>query len=255
MAASPRARAIPARWSRDPVSDGSDEFARLLRATPARLDVGRAGPRPRTASALDFRADHARARDAVQSAWSDAFREELRALGFLFVHSAAPDKQAYLRRPDLGRALAEGEAVRIAAARVPSAVAQLVVSDGLSARAAETQLARVWPTLVRGLARLGPLATPVAVTHGRVAIADRICEASGAQLAVHLIGERPGLANAESLGCYLTLRPAVGTTDADRKCISNIHARGLMPDEAGAAIVEVCERILRAGSSGMRVEL
>jgi ethanolamine ammonia-lyase small subunit len=232
-----------------------DAFARLLRATPARLDVGRAGERPRTASTLDFRADHARARDAVHGAWSVAFRGELAARGFLFVRSAAPDKATYLRRPDLGRALAAGEAERIAAARVAGAVAQIVVSDGLSARAAETQLARVWPALARGLARLGPLATPVAVTLGRVAIADRICEASGAQLAVHLIGERPGLATAESLGCYLTLRPRAETTDADRKCISNVHARGLAPDEAGAAIVEVCERILRAGSSGTNVAL
>ncbi len=232
-----------------------DELARLLRATPARLDVGRAGVRPRTASALDFRADHARARDAVQSAWSEAFATELRARGFLFVRSAAADKQTYLRRPELGRALADAEVARIAAVRVSGAVVQLVVTDGLSARAAEAQLARVWPTLVRGLARLGPLAKPVAVTLGRVAIADRICAASGAQLAVHLIGERPGLATSESLGCYLTLRPHAGTTDADRKCISNIHARGLAPDEAGAAIVEVCEQILRVGSSGTKVEL
>jgi ethanolamine ammonia-lyase small subunit len=241
------------RCSRDAVSD--DELARLLRATPARLAVGRAGERPRTASALDFRADHARARDAVQGAWSEAFLADLRARGFLFVRSAALDKHVYLRRPDLGRALAEGEAARIAAIRVPGAVAQIVLSDGLSARAAEAQLARVWPTLVRGLARLGPLATPVAVTFGRVAIADRICEASGARLAVHLIGERPGLATAESLGCYLTLCPGAETTDADRKCISNIHTRGLAPDEAGAAIVEVCEKILRAESSGTKVEL
>jgi ethanolamine ammonia-lyase small subunit len=232
-----------------------DELARLLRSTPARLDLGRAGERPRTASALDFRADHARARDAVHGAWSEAFRSELAARGFLFVRSAAPDKQTYLRRPDLGRSLADGEAARIAAARVPGALAQIVVTDGLSARAAEAQLARVWPTLSRGLARLGPLATPVAVTLGRVAIADRICEASGARLAVHLIGERPGLAIAESLGCYVTLRPGAATTDADRKCISNIHARGIAPDEAGAAIVELCEKILGAGSSGTKVEL
>jgi ethanolamine ammonia-lyase small subunit len=233
----------------------SNELARLLRATPARLGLGRAGERPRTASALDFRADHARARDAVHGAWSEAFRAELAARGCLFVRSAAPDQSTYLRRPDLGRALCEGEAARIAAARVPGAVAQIVVSDGLCAGAAEAQLAPVWPTLVRGLERLGPLARPVAVTLGRVAIADRICEASGARLAVHLIGERPGLKAAESLGCYLTLAPSATTTDADRKCISNIHARGLAPDEAGAAIVEVCEKILRAGSSGTRVEL
>jgi ethanolamine ammonia-lyase small subunit len=233
----------------------SDEFTRLLRATPARLGVGRAGARPRTAGALDFRADHARARDAVHGVWSEQFRRELAARGCLFVRSAAPDKSAYLRRPDLGRALADGEVARIAVARVPGAVAQIVVTDGLSARAAESHLARVWPALTRGLARLGPLAAPVAVTLGRVAIADRICEASGAQLAVHLIGERPGLATPASLGCYVTLRPGSRTTDADRKCLSNIHERGLPPDEAGAAIVELCERILRAGSSGTNVPL
>lgn len=233
----------------------SEPFERLRRATPARLGLGRAGPRPLTEAALDFRADHARARDAVHATWSDAFLARLAGLGFVRVRSAAPDKETYLRRPDLGRRLAGGEAALIRSAARPGAVAQVVLSDGLSARAGETQLERVWPALARGLARLGPLAAPVAVERGRVAVADRVCEASGALLAVHLIGERPGLAAAESLGCYLTLRPGPATTDADRKCISNIHARGLPPDEAGAAIVEVCERILAAGTSGSRLAL
>ena len=227
-----------------------DEWERLLRGTPARLAAGRAGSRPRTASWLDFRADHARARDAVHGTWSEQFVQRLRALGFLEVRSAAPDKETYLRRPDLGRRLAEGESERIRAQARSGALAQIVLSDGLSARAGEAQLERLWPTLVRGLERLGPLAGPVAVTLGRVAIADRISEASGAELAVHLIGERPGLATAESLGAYLTYRPAAGSSDADRKCLSNIHARGLAPDEAGAAIVDLVDKILRAGSSG-----
>jgi ethanolamine ammonia-lyase small subunit len=233
----------------------TDAWERLLHTTPARLDVGRAGPRPRTATWLDFRADHARARDAVHGKWSESFRERLRELGFLMTRSAAPDKTTYLRRPDLGRVLAEGEAERIAAVRRPGAIAQIVLSDGLCARAGEMQLDRVWPTLVRGLERLGPLAVPVAVGLGRVAIADPICSASGAALAVHLIGERPGLTTAESLGAYLTYRPSTRTTDADRKCISNVHTRGLAPDEAGAAIVELSEKILRARSSGIDLVL
>jgi ethanolamine ammonia-lyase small subunit len=191
----------------------------------------------------------------VHGVWSEPFRAALVECGFLFVRSAAPDPETYLRRPDLGRSLADGEAERIRAARVPDALAQVVLSDGLSARAAESHFARLWPTLARGLARLGPLATPIAAAHARVALADRICEASGARLAVHLIGERPGLSAADSLGCYVTLAPQAGTTDADRKCISNVHSRGLAPDEAGAAIVELCERILRAGSSGTTVAL
>jgi ethanolamine ammonia-lyase small subunit len=233
----------------------TDPFERLRRATPARLDAGRAGSRPRTASALAFRADHARARDAVHGAWSSAFLERLRELGFLLCRSSAPDKSSYLLRPDLGRQLAAGESERIRALARPGALAQIVLSDGLSAHAAEVQLERVWPVLVRGLERLGPLAAPVAVQLGRVAIADRVCEASGAQLAVHLIGERPGLATAESLGCYFTWRPGPTTTDADRKCLSNIHARGLAPDEAGAAIAEIAQRIADARTSGADLAL
>jgi ethanolamine ammonia-lyase small subunit len=232
-----------------------DRFERLRRATPARLDAGRAGTRPRTASALAFRADHARARDAVHGTWSPGFRERLRALGCLMARSAAPDKPTYLLRPDLGRRLADGEAERIRAAARPAALVQLVISDGLSARAAEQQLERLWPVLLRGLERLGPPATPVAVELGRVAVADRVCEASGAELAVHLIGERPGLATAESLGCYFTWHPGPSTTDADRKCLSNIHPRGLPPDEAGAAIAEIARRIREAGSSGTDLAL
>src|SRR5262245_12667186 len=198
MRGEPRDNA-PARGNNRAVSEsrGAErrlDWERLLRTTPARLDVGRAGARPRTGTWLEFRADHARARDAVHGRWSDAFLARLHDLGFLAVRSAAPDKATYLRRPDLGRRLAEGEGERVRAERRAGAIAQIVLSDGLSARAGEQQLERVWPTLVRGLERLGPLARPVSVRLGRVAIADPICEAASAELAVHLIGERPGLA-------------------------------------------------------------
>jgi len=77
----------------------------------------------------------------------------------------------------------------------------------------------------------------------------------GASLLVHVIGERPGLGSADSLGCYLTWRPGPGTTDADRKCISNVRPAGLAPTEAGATIAGVCQRILERGSSGMDLVL
>jgi ethanolamine ammonia-lyase small subunit len=91
---------------------------------------------------------------------------------------------------------------------------------------------------------------PVAVRNGRVAVADAIGAAVGASLVVHVIGERPGLGAADSLGCYLTWRPSAASTDADRKCISNVRPAGLDPDEAGATIAGVCVRILERGSSG-----
>src|SRR5262245_61575576 len=92
-----------------------NDLERLRRTTPARLGVGRAGSRPRTATLLGFRRDHAAARDAVWSEWSNEFLAHLQQLGFLSVGSAAADRQTYVLNPSLGRRLARGEAQRIRA--------------------------------------------------------------------------------------------------------------------------------------------
>jgi ethanolamine ammonia-lyase small subunit len=231
------------------------DFERARRTTPARLDVGRAGTRPRTVTWLDFQRDHAAARDAVWSEWSPPFLERLGKLGFVVVSSAAPDRLAYIREPPLGRRITDADLERIRAANPSGADIQLVISDGLSAGAAEAHCERLYPALRSHLERLGSLAVPVAVRNGRVAAGDPIGRAAGAKLVVHLIGERPGLGSAESLGCYLTHAPRPDTTDADRKCVSNIHPRGLDPGEAGATIAGICQRILAAGSSGTDLAL
>jgi ethanolamine ammonia-lyase small subunit len=228
----------------------SVDFDRARRTTPARLDVGRAGPRPPTAAWLRFQGDHASARDAVWHAWSDAFVARLDALGFVIVDSSAPDRATYVRRPPLGRTLAPGALDRIRAATSTSPAIQVVLSDGLSPVAAETHFERLWTGLERHLSTLGTLGVPVAVRNGRVAVADEIGAATGASLVVHVIGERPGLGAADSLGCYLTWKPGAATTDADRKCISNVRPAGLDPAEAGATIAGVCRRIFECGSSG-----
>ncbi|GAA3173792.1 hypothetical protein GCM10020255_063960 [Rhodococcus baikonurensis] len=53
-------------------------------------------------------------------------------------------------------------------------------------------------------------------TNARVALGDHIAAAMGVQTAIVLIGERPGLSVADSVGIYLTHLPRVGRTDADR---------------------------------------
>jgi len=226
------------------------DVGRARRTTPARLAVGRAGSRPPTPAWLEFQRDHAAARDAVWSEWSDAFVDRLRAAGFVVVASAAPDRAAYVRRPPLGRLLESDALDAIRHASPPAPALQLVLSDGLSATAAEAHFERLYAGLRRHLAPLGTLGVPVAVRNGRVAVADAIGAVVGAALVVHVIGERPGLGSADGLGCYLTWRPSPSTTDADRKCISNIRPAGLDPDEAGATIAGVCRRVLESGTSG-----
>jgi ethanolamine ammonia-lyase small subunit len=67
---------------------------------------------------------------------------------------------------------------------------------------------------------------------------------------VLLIGERPGLATAESLSAYMAYRPRTTHSDADRNLISNIHARGLNPHNAAARILTFAAQMMQAGMSG-----
>ncbi|HSO20220.1 MAG TPA: ethanolamine ammonia-lyase light chain EutC, partial [Desulfosarcina sp.] len=76
----------------------------LIAATPARIGVGRCGPRPRTAASLLFLADHGVTQDALMHEVDPALLEEL---GFFTIESQAADRQEYLKRPDLGRRLTE----------------------------------------------------------------------------------------------------------------------------------------------------
>ena len=94
------------------MSDSIEKNAwQALRAfTNARIALGRAGNSLPTAPLLAFNLSHAQARDAVhQPLDAESLHEQLRANGFttLDVHSAAPDRQHYLRRPDLGRRLSD----------------------------------------------------------------------------------------------------------------------------------------------------
>ena len=81
---------------------------------------------------------------------------------------------------------------------------------------------------------LGPV---ILAEQARVALGDEIGALMGAGMIVVLIGERPGLTVPDSLGIYLTYGPRIGRRDAERNCISNIHADGL-PYSAAAEKLE-----------------
>jgi ethanolamine ammonia-lyase small subunit len=198
-----------------------------LRAfTPARLALGRAGNSLPTTELLRFQLDHARARDAVHR------QLDPRSLGLphLLLHSAAPDRNTFLRRPDLGRRLSEESQPLIERGEYDAAI---VIADGLSAlavhRHAVPLLDAILPRLAEKNWKLAPLTV---VLQARVAIGDEIGERFGARQVVMLIGERPGLTSPDSLGVYLTWDPRPGRTDAERNCISNIRCEGLTYDAA-----------------------
>lgn len=237
-----------------------DPWAALRRHTPARIALGRSGTSLPTAELLRFSAAHARARDAVHVPLDvDTLAQDLTRAGWppLRVRSQAPTREDYLRRPDWGRRLhpQDLDALRN---RAPEPVDLLVVlGDGLSALAVQSHALPV----VRALRQVlddtdastpalawGPL---VIATQARVALADDIGAALNARLVLMLLGERPGLSAADSLGAYLTHQPRVGRTDAERNCVSNIRPDGLPPEAAARRIAWLVRQALRLGQTGV----
>jgi ethanolamine ammonia-lyase small subunit len=230
-------------------------WADLRRFTPARVALGRAGNGLPTAAHLDFQAAHAAARDAVHAALDvAALQADLAAarLQSIAVRSAVTDRRAYLLRPDLGRRLDEADRGRLPAA--PGAML-FVVCDGLSAiavqRHAPVLLARVIPALQSAGHSVAPI---VVAEQGRVALGDDIGETMGAGAVAVLIGERPGLTAADSLGVYLTWQPRRGRTDAERNCISNIRPEGLTPIAAADKLLWLIGAMQRLRLTGVALK-
>ena len=221
----------------------------ILASTPARVGVGRSGPRYRTSTMLRFRADHAAAKDAVLS---EVDPELLARLGLFEVASRAGDKPTFLQRPDLGRALSDAGREEIArqVGRAPTLV--VIYGDGLSAAAINQHLPAFHAALLPALAARGITpAPPFFVRRSRVKVMDEIARLTGAQAALFVCGERPGLGFADSLSAYYIYQPAEGATDADREVISNINPRGRPPAEAAGDVAVAVERILRDKKSGV----
>jgi ethanolamine ammonia-lyase small subunit len=228
----------------------SDPLEVLRRATSARVALGRAGQGLPTAPMLAFQLAHARARDAVHALLDVAALSAALGGEVLTVDSAAPDRAAYLSDPDLGRRLAAG------AAALPHGDYDfaIVIGDGLSATAGQAHAAAVVQALKTRLAgwKLAPV---VIAGQSRVAIGDPIGEAMGARAVVVLIGERPGLSAADSLGAYITWDPKPGRRDSERNCVSNIRTPGgLPPDQAADKIAWLLTEARRMGMTGVALK-
>ncbi len=232
----------------------ADPWARFRGATRARIALGRSGDGLPTRALLDFQLAHAKARDAVHGTVDfAALARSLLPLTTVEVESRAADRMTYLRRPDLGRRLDEASLERLAAPASGPCDIVFVIADGLSAAAVADHAAATLRACLDRLGgwRIGPV---VLARQGRVALGDEIGAALRASLSVMLIGERPGLSVANSLGIYLTWDPRPGRTDAERNCISNIHIDGLDYAQAADKLAWLATEARRHGRSGVALK-
>ncbi|TFE23560.1 ethanolamine ammonia-lyase subunit EutC [Cohnella luojiensis] len=225
----------------------------LIESTPARIGVWRTGTRPLTKEMLKFRCDHAAAIDSI---YGEVNANLLDRLGLFAVETRYGNTENYLKRPDMGRIVTEAGVATLRQACKPKPQVQIVVSDGLSANAIDSNLSDVYPSLLDSVDAYGLTAgTPFFVKGGRVAVMDHIGELLEPEVLVLLIGERPGLVSSKSMSAYMCYRPRNGTVESDRTVISNIHPGGTPPVEAGAYIGTLVLKMLERKASGIHLDV
>lgn len=225
------------------------EYLKLKAKTPARLGIGRAGPRYRTETMLRFRADHA---VAIDSVFNEVAEDLINQAKLVAVSSQCEDKDMYVTRPDLGRIINDEGVVKIQAECRQGADVQIVIADGLSSSAITANLNNILPALKQGLESYGlSVGDTVFIRFGRVSAMDHVTELTNSKVTVMLVGERPGLATGESMGAYITYEGKVGMPEAGRTVISNIHRRGTPAVEAGAHIANIVKKMFEQKCSGV----
>lgn len=234
--------------------NAADPWESLKQFTAARIAMGRAGAGIPLSHLLQFNVAHAHARDAVYSVLdSEVLHQRLVHFNLPVLHlqSKACNRQTYLQRPDLGRLPDEGAIHTLRQHAGPCDVS-IILADGLSAQAINTHAVPLLQHLISSLQAAGYRLAPLCIATGaRVAFADPVAHTLQARLSVILIGERPGLSAADSMGAYITYQPRPGRTDESRNCVSNIRPQGLSYQLAAEKISYLVQEALRRGLSGV----
>ncbi len=228
----------------------TDLWDLLRQNTSARIGLGRVGDSLPTTRVLEFAAAHAAARDAVHHPLDvDSLVGAIEPLGLgtpSVVASRAADRSEYLRRPDLGRQPTQDFSIVAHEADIG-----IVLADGLSPTALTAHAAGIVGAIKDVLTPQYSIAPPVIATQARVALGDHIGAAQKVGTLIVVIGERPGLSVADSVGIYLTHLPRPGRADSERNCISNIHPPGgqsyIGAARVVAALVEGARALGRSG--------
>lgn len=230
-----------------------DLLEQMKRKTSARIGIGSAGPRMRTRTYLTLRADHAGARDAV---FRDVDEGLLKEMGLFTVQTLCSSRNEHLTRPDLGRQLSDDVKRELRSKCQLNPQVQVYVADGLSSQAVDVNLRDILPALMDGLQDYGiSTGTPFFMRFGRVPAMDAVSECLGAEVTCVLLGERPGLATANSMSAYIAYKATVGMPEARRTVVSNIHSGGIPAVEAGAHIAGLLKTILERKQSGVDLQL
>ncbi len=169
--------------------------------------------------------------------------------------SQVESKSQFLLRPDLGRNLSDAAKTLIRQRCPKEPDLQIVIGDGLSGAALSSQVPALFPLLQQQARAHGwSIGQSFAVRYCRVGIMNAVGDLLSPRVLVLLIGERPGLATAESLSAYMAYSPRPGHTDADRNLISNIHARGVRVEDAANRILSMAARMMALKLSGTTVK-
>jgi ethanolamine ammonia-lyase large subunit len=243
------------------------EGAKKLNALTARgYDLGRGhGPDYEAPPEVEARLEaiYGHARRALYAALDDGVIREV-SPRHLWVR-AARDREQYLSDPPAGERLGAEGASRVAAlyaSRRPQL--QFVLSDGLNADALNENLRAVLPGLRRGLTESGLHVgeVDVVVTNGRVRVGYHVGELIGADVVIHLIGERPGT-GLNTLSAYVTYgRDEAGrprwSPALDHSCttaVCGVHPQGKRPDSAAEEIMRCVVRMFEVRRSGVALNL
>ncbi len=250
----PPSRIFPVKSASDRAGAAMSAFAKdAAQHTTALVGIGCVGTRYATDVVLQFQAELAVAHAAVAAELPEDWAE---SRGMLPLRSRVGDHREYLLRPDLGRRLDAASLALLRSRAKRDIDVQPILADGLSAVAtmgAGVALLEAFSDACR--ARGWSVGTPMCARFARVWLEDEIGQEVNARVAVILLGERPGLGTGDGLSAYLVHGPQIGRTDGDRNMMSNIHARGVPPQQAGARLAVLVGAMLDQGRSGVDLDL
>jgi ethanolamine ammonia-lyase small subunit len=227
--------------------------AQAARHTTALVGIGHVGTRYATDVVLQFQAELAVAHAAVGAELPDGWAE---ANGFTGVRSRVASHREFLLRPDHGRRLDDESLQKVRSSCTKNIDVQVIVADGLSAVACMQTGKALHDAVVRACSARGlSTGTPIAARFARVWLEDEIGQEVGAKVAMILLGERPGLGTGDGLSAYVVYGPKIGNTDGDRNMISNIHMRGIPPDDAAERLAALAQAMIEQKCSGVTLDL